>query len=151
MSFRLPPLNALRAFEVTGRRGSMSAAADELAVTPAAISHQIKVLEEFFGFPLFQLIDISVHKQAKKNEETCNTNFDIGKPAHTSDGWGILVMQKHFQIRANIEWHRLCLIIHCCDQRTDTRYHVGIIRFLNGQIVGLLNVVSGGHYEKDNT
>ena len=53
MPFRLPPLNALRAFEVAGRRGSMSAAADELAVTPAAISHQIKVLEECFGFPLF--------------------------------------------------------------------------------------------------
>ena len=53
MPFRLPPLNALRAFEVAGRRRSMSAAADELAVTPAAISHQIKLLEAYFGFPLF--------------------------------------------------------------------------------------------------
>jgi len=53
MQFRLPPLNALRAFEAAGRCGSMSAAASELAVTPAAISHQIKALEEYFGFPLF--------------------------------------------------------------------------------------------------
>jgi LysR family glycine cleavage system transcriptional activator len=53
MPTRLPPLNALRAFEAAGRRKSMSAAADELAVTPAAISHQIKTLEEHFRFPLF--------------------------------------------------------------------------------------------------
>ena len=53
MPFGLPPLNALRAFEAAGRRQSMSAAAVELAVTPAAISHQIKVLEAYFGFPLF--------------------------------------------------------------------------------------------------
>lgn len=53
MPSRLPPLNALRAFEAAGRRASMSAAAEELAVTPAAISHQIKILEEHFRFPLF--------------------------------------------------------------------------------------------------
>jgi len=53
MSRRLPPLNALRAFEAAGRRTSMSAAADELAVTPAAVSHQIKTLEDYFGVDLF--------------------------------------------------------------------------------------------------
>jgi len=53
MPSRLPPLNALRAFEAAGRRASMSAAAEELAVTPAAISHQIKTLEDYFRFPLF--------------------------------------------------------------------------------------------------
>ena len=53
MSRRLPPLNALRAFEAVGRRGSMSVAADELSVTPAAVSHQIKALEEYFGIALF--------------------------------------------------------------------------------------------------
>ncbi len=53
MRFRLPPLNALRAFEAAGRCGSMSAAAEELAVTPAAVSHQIKTLEDYFGFPMF--------------------------------------------------------------------------------------------------
>lgn len=53
MARKLPPLNALRAFEAAGRRGSMSSAADELAVTPAAISHQIKILEEYFNVPLF--------------------------------------------------------------------------------------------------
>ncbi|MAN80618.1 MAG: LysR family transcriptional regulator [Magnetovibrio sp.] len=49
----LPPLNALRAFESAARHLSMSRAADELHVTPAAISHQVKGLEEFLGMQLF--------------------------------------------------------------------------------------------------
>ncbi len=49
---RLPPLNALRAFEAVARHRSFKRAADELFVTPAAVSHQIKTLEDFLGFPL---------------------------------------------------------------------------------------------------
>jgi LysR family glycine cleavage system transcriptional activator len=49
----LPPLNALRAFEATARHLSFTRAADELHVTPAALSHQIKGLEEFLGLKLF--------------------------------------------------------------------------------------------------
>lgn len=49
----LPPLNALRGFEAAARTGSFSQAGDELCVTHAAISHQIKQLEEWFGRPLF--------------------------------------------------------------------------------------------------
>ena len=54
MSTRLPPLNPLRAFEATARRGSVSAAARELNVTHGAISHQIKALEESLGTALFE-------------------------------------------------------------------------------------------------
>ncbi len=43
---RLPPLNALRAFEAAGRHVSFTKAADELSVTPGAISRQIKLLED---------------------------------------------------------------------------------------------------------
>ena len=50
---RLPPLNALRAFEAAARLGSFARAADELAVTPTAISHQIRGLEEWLGVELF--------------------------------------------------------------------------------------------------
>ncbi len=49
----LPPLTALRAFEATARHLSFTRAADELAVTPAALSHQIKGLEELLGERLF--------------------------------------------------------------------------------------------------
>ncbi|WP_210395696.1 transcriptional regulator GcvA [Motiliproteus sediminis] len=51
---RLPPLNALRAFEVAARHGSFNAAAEELFVTPSAISHQIKSLEQFLDLKLFR-------------------------------------------------------------------------------------------------
>ena len=50
---RVPPLKSLRAFEAAGRHLSFTRAADELFVTQAAISHQIKSLEEFLGVPLF--------------------------------------------------------------------------------------------------
>jgi len=49
----LPPLAELRAFEAAGRHLSFKAAATELAVTPTAISHQIKLLEVFCGHALF--------------------------------------------------------------------------------------------------
>ena len=54
MKRRLPPLNALRAFEAAARHESFSAAAEELHVTHGAISHQVKALEEWLGLPLFE-------------------------------------------------------------------------------------------------
>jgi LysR family glycine cleavage system transcriptional activator len=50
----LPPLNALRAFEAAARLGSFTRAARELHVTPAAISHQVRGLEEYLGVRLFR-------------------------------------------------------------------------------------------------
>lgn len=50
----LPPLTALRAFEATARLGSVTRAADELSVTHAAVSHQLRALEDWIGAPLFR-------------------------------------------------------------------------------------------------
>lgn len=50
----LPPLHALRAFEAAGRHMSFSRAADELCVSTAAISRQVRSLEAFLGRPLFE-------------------------------------------------------------------------------------------------
>lgn len=50
----LPPLNALRSFEAVARRGSFAAAADELNVTHWAVGKQIRLLEDWFGLPLFE-------------------------------------------------------------------------------------------------
>lgn len=50
---RLPPLSALRAFEAAARHGSFKQAAHELAVTPTAISHRIRTLEQHTGLSLF--------------------------------------------------------------------------------------------------
>ncbi len=57
MSTRLPPLNALRAFEAAGRHLSLTRAAKELHVTPAAVSHQIKSLEDYLGAKLFRRLN----------------------------------------------------------------------------------------------
>lgn len=51
---RLPPLVALRTFEVVARHLSLIRAADELCVTPAAVSHQIRTLEAHLGMQLFR-------------------------------------------------------------------------------------------------
>jgi len=50
---RLPPLTAIRAFEAAGRHENFSRAAEELAMTQAAVSYQIRQLEDRVGKPLF--------------------------------------------------------------------------------------------------
>lgn len=50
----IPPLNALRFFEAAARHGSFARAADELCVTPAAVSRQVKLLEEHIGAEFFE-------------------------------------------------------------------------------------------------
>src|ERR1043165_10274165 len=59
----LLPLNALRAFEAIARHLSCAKAADELHVTPAALSHQIRALEDQLGLELF-------HRRARAIELT---------------------------------------------------------------------------------
>ena len=51
---RLPPLNALRVFEAAARHLSFTKAAEELHVTPGAVSQQIKALEDFLQTPVFR-------------------------------------------------------------------------------------------------
>ncbi len=57
MTRRLPSLNALRAFEAAARHLSFTKAAEELHVTQAAISHQVKALEEQLGLTLFRRLN----------------------------------------------------------------------------------------------
>src|SRR5437660_12456593 len=54
MTHRLPPLKALRVFETAARHLSFKEAAQELSITQAAVSHQIKSLEEYLGVELFR-------------------------------------------------------------------------------------------------
>ena len=57
MARRLPPLNALRAFEAAARHLSFTKAAEELYVTQAAVSHQVKALEAALGVQLFRRLN----------------------------------------------------------------------------------------------
>lgn len=62
---KLPPLNALRAFESAARHVSFTRAAEELFVTHGAISKQVKMLEQYLGMPLF----IRQHRALSLTEE----------------------------------------------------------------------------------
>ncbi len=65
MSVNLPPLSAIRAFEAASRHLSFTKAGDELGMTQAAVSYQIKILEDRLGFQLFT-------RKARKIELTDN-------------------------------------------------------------------------------
>ena len=60
LSHRLPPLNGLRSFEAAARHLSFTRAADELSVTPGAVSQQVKSLERALGITLFRRLPRSL-------------------------------------------------------------------------------------------
>ncbi|MDX1017351.1 LysR family transcriptional regulator [Sinorhizobium medicae] len=74
----LPPLGPLRAFEAAARLASFSRAADELHVTHAAVSHQIRQLEEWFGRPLFlrQKRGVRLAPEAERLAEALSASLD---------------------------------------------------------------------------
>lgn len=74
-----PSLVALRAFEAAARHGNFSIAAAELHQTPSAVSHQIKSLESFFGFPLFNR-----HSRYLELNDQGRRLFEVIKPAFDS-------------------------------------------------------------------
>lgn len=56
MVYSLPPLPWLRAFEAAARLGNFTRAAEELLITPAAVSYQVRQLEQKLGYPLFDRV-----------------------------------------------------------------------------------------------
>ena len=69
--FAALPLTALRAFESASRLLSFKAAAEELAVTPTAISHQIRSLEDWLGVALFERLPRQVRLTEGGEESQC--------------------------------------------------------------------------------
>jgi len=91
MSQQLPPLNALRAFEAVARHRRFTKAAAELNVTRAAISHQIKYLEDYLGFPLIERKNrmIILSKKAAAALPKLRTGFDhLAQAVHLMRGEG---------------------------------------------------------------
>lgn len=74
----LPPLNSLRTFEAASRLGSFTKAARELHVTPAAVSHQIRGLEDHLGVALFRRTTrrLALTDQAAAAAETLREGFE---------------------------------------------------------------------------
>ncbi len=87
----LPPLNSLRAFEAVARLGSIKAAAEDLAVTPQAVSQQIKVLEDWLEKAVVEAAGqgIRLTKEGEKLEPFVASGFaefNAGVRALTNDG-----------------------------------------------------------------
>lgn len=76
---RLPPLNALRAFEAAARHGSFLRAAQELHVTQGAVSRHVKLLEEHLGVVLFRRLPrgIELTTAAHKLLPTISASFEM--------------------------------------------------------------------------
>ncbi len=76
---RLPTLNALRAFEVAARHMSFKNAADELCITPTAISHRIRSLEDWLGVKLFNRLTRSLEltKEGAAYAKLVHEGFEI--------------------------------------------------------------------------
>jgi len=79
MARRLPPLNALRAFEASARLGSFVAAAAELGVSAAAVSQQVRRLEQYLDTPLFQRLarGLVLTEQGRDYLPELSAGFDL--------------------------------------------------------------------------
>jgi LysR family glycine cleavage system transcriptional activator len=79
MSYRLPPLNGLRSFEAAARHLSFTRAADELGVTPGAVSQQVKSLEGALGIMLFRRLarSLILTDEAEAYLPAISSAFDI--------------------------------------------------------------------------
>jgi DNA-binding transcriptional LysR family regulator len=100
MPRRLPPLNALRAFEAAARHNSFSGAAAELRVSHAAISRHVRALEARLGVTLFRKAARGVELTAAgaAYRQSVSTAFDA-----IAEATDLLAKPKHAQIRVSAE------------------------------------------------
>lgn len=117
MPHKLPPLNALRIFEVAVRAGSYSAAARELHLTHGAVSRQVEILETWLGQPMFvrqgQRMVATVHAEAFARE--ISAAFDhIGA---ASERYGKIAAQKIIRVNAPATFAMRWLIPRLADFR----------------------------------
>ncbi|MDD9723432.1 LysR substrate-binding domain-containing protein [Sulfitobacter sp. PR48] len=80
----LPPLNPLRAFEAAARHKSMRKAAEELFVTPGAISRQVKALETFLGHILFHRLPSEISLTAEGDQYFESITLHLNEIAHAT-------------------------------------------------------------------
>jgi LysR family glycine cleavage system transcriptional activator len=106
MPNRLPPLAAIRAFEAAARHLSFTRAAEELGMTQAAVSYQIKVLEERVGSPLFvrRPRQVSLTEAGLRLAAAATEAFRIladGYDAARKDAFGVLTVSTILTFAAN--------------------------------------------------
>lgn len=109
MSNRLPHVTWLRAFEAAARHGSFSSAADELGLTPAAVSQQIRLLEQKIGVTLFRRLPrgVALTDQGQAYAQPIRKAFlDM---QNATEGLFDVKRRKSLHIRASISFGALVL------------------------------------------
>ncbi|MCL7998977.1 transcriptional regulator GcvA [Brucella sp. 21LCYQ03] len=106
MSQALPPLSAIRVFESASRHASFTRAAEELGMTQAAVSYQIKLLEERVGAPLFlrKPRQVELTELGKRLAPAINDAFEAMRAAFASareDTQGVLTISAVVTFAAN--------------------------------------------------
>ncbi|MEJ5080803.1 LysR substrate-binding domain-containing protein [Ochrobactrum sp. MYb379] len=106
MSKTLPPLSAIRVFESASRHASFTRAAEELGMTQAAVSYQIKLLEERVGAPLFlrKPRQVELTELGKRLAPAINEAFETMRTAFASareDTQGVLTISAVVTFAAN--------------------------------------------------
>ena len=88
---KLPPLNAIRAFEAAARHQSFTRAAEELGMTQAAVSYQIKILEERVGTPLFARLarNVALTAAGQRLAPAVSEAFEIMQAAFANTAKGV--------------------------------------------------------------
>jgi len=173
---QLPPMNAVRTFECAARHLSFSLAADELHVTPSAVSHQVKGLEDFLGVKLFRrqtrqisltpeasqflmgiqrgLLEISEATEQLLNNSQENLLLSVA-PAFAS-GWLIPKLHGYYEMYPDTEV-QIITSLKLVDFK-NTNVHMAV-RYGHGDWEGLdsdwivedelVPICSPGRYEKD--
>jgi LysR family glycine cleavage system transcriptional activator len=106
MTLRLPPLAAVRAFEAAARLGSFTRAAEELGTTQAAVSYQIKLLEERVGTTLFLRLPrrVELTDTGKRLSVAVGQAFDVLRDAFAAvqeEAGGVLTISALHSFASN--------------------------------------------------
>lgn len=152
MTRQLPPLNALRAFEAAARHLSFAKAANELAVTPTALSHQMRTLEEHLGVPLFHRLarGIALTEAGRRLYPGVQSGFDCLRNAVDSlsrrETDRVLVVSAGPGFTAKWLAPRLTRFVEAHPE-IDTRISAGIqaVNFVTDDIDIAIRVSTGDH------
>ena len=107
---KLPPLTALTAFEAAARLSSFTRAAEELGVTQAAVSRQIHLLEQEFGFPLFSRLHRRIELTEKGRQLASATSDAFGQIAATVEDMTRVDSNNDLAISASVAFSHFWLL-----------------------------------------
>jgi LysR family transcriptional regulator, glycine cleavage system transcriptional activator len=113
----LPPLNALRVFEVAARTGSYAAAGVELGLTHGAVSRQIKLLEEWLGQRLFVLTGRRMVPTPAARVFAAEISFSLDRMSRAAEACGRPAVRRLLRVNASTT-----LAMHWLIPRLD-RFH----------------------------